>query len=29
MENILTKLGLDIPENKNINPGKGEDDEAL
>ena len=29
MLNILTKLGLDIPENKNINPGKGEDDEAL
>lgn len=29
MLNILSKLGLDIPENKNINPGKGEDDEAL
>lgn len=29
MVNLLTKLGLDIPENKNINPGKGEDDEAL
>lgn len=29
MVNLLTKLGLDIPENKNINPGKDEDDEAL
>ncbi|MCI9110897.1 P27 family phage terminase small subunit [uncultured Clostridium sp.] len=29
MLNILTKLGLDIPENKNINPVKIEDDEAL
>lgn len=29
MLNILTKLGLDIPENKNIGSGKGEDDEAL
>ncbi|MEG0667834.1 MAG: RNA polymerase subunit sigma-70 [Clostridium sp.] len=29
MLNILTKLGLDIPENKNINSGKGGDDEAL
>lgn len=29
MLNILTKLGLDIPENKNINPVKVEDDEAL
>lgn len=29
MVNLLTKLGLDIPENKNINPGKVEDDEAL
>ena len=29
MVNLLTKLGLDVPENKNINPGKDEDDEAL
>jgi transposase len=29
MVNLLTKLGLDIPENKNINPVKDEDDEAL
>lgn len=29
MLNILTKLGLDIPENKNIGSSKGEDDEAL
>ena len=29
MVNLLTKLGLDIPENKNINPGNDEDDEAL
>ena len=29
MVNLLTKLGLDMPENKNINPGKDEDDEAL
>lgn len=29
MVNLLTKLGLDIPENKNINPGKDEDDEVL
>ena len=29
MVNLLTKLGLHVPENKNINPGKDEDDEAL
>lgn len=29
MLNILTKLGLDIPENKNINPVRVEDDETL
>lgn len=29
MLNILSKLGLDIPENKNINPANGGDNETL